>query len=266
MKTAILKLSGKAIEEFLTDDKWLNIINKLKSSYDGLVLVHGAGTKISEWSEKQNIETNFVDGQRVTCDKTMEIVAAVQSGLLNSKIVSFLLANNFESAGLTPNDRGLFVADYINEKLGFVGSPKLIGDTSWLTNMILEGVIPVFSSICRDKDGNLMNVNADTFTKELGKAIQADTVMFLSDVDGVLIEGNSQPMLTEASINKGIADGHITGGMIPKLQSSLDLINNYTNKVWIGKELTNLNYNSIGADTNLGGTWIVNSKQFAVGF
>ncbi len=208
----------------------------------------------------------FVEGQRVTCDKTMEVVAAVQSGLLNSKIVSFLLTSDFEAFGLTANDRGLFVADYLNKDLGFVGSPKLDGDTAWLTKMINEGVIPVFSSICRDADGNLMNVNADTFTKELAKAIKADTVLFLSDVNGVLIEGSSQSLLTEETINKGIADGHITGGMIPKLQSSLDLINNYTKKVWIGSELNNLNCNAISANTNIGGTWIVNSKEIVVGY
>ncbi len=258
MKIAILKLSGKAIDDFMSNEKWISIIHSLKKNYDGLIIVHGAGSIISEWSSNLNYKSEFIDGQRVTCEKTIEVVAAVQSGLLNTKLVSYLSANNFEAFGLTGSDRGLFVADYLDKELGFVGIPKLNGDISWLTKVIGEGVIPIFSSLCRDVDGNLMNVNADIFTKELAKVLKADTVLFLSDIDGVLIEGNEQSLLTEDEVHQGIKNGHITGGMIPKLQSCLELINSCTKKVWIGSELYKMNYND--PNKNLGGTWIVDSK------
>jgi acetylglutamate kinase len=264
MKTAIIKFSGKALEDFFTNKKWIELISKLKETYEGIILIHGAGNKISEWSYALGLEPQFVEGQRVTDKYTMEVVAAVQSGLLNAKIVSHLQINNFDAVGLSGIDRGLFTAEYINEKLGYVGSPKISGSPVWIYSLLNEGVIPVFSSLCRDENGNLMNVNADVFTHALAKVISADTVFFLSDVDGVKLNGITQNYILDSEINEGIQNGHITGGMIPKLKSCKKLIEDGISKVWIGSELFDMNFNDFNNSYNLKGTWIVESKAIAV--
>ncbi|MDP3830123.1 MAG: hypothetical protein Q8Q47_02560, partial [Ignavibacteriaceae bacterium] len=121
-------------------------------------------------------------------------------------------------------------------------------------------IIPVFSSICKDKDGNLMNVNADIFAKELAIAVEADTVLFLSDISGVKLNGSVQTEINDADINEGILSGQITDGMIPKLKSCLNLIHNGTRKVWIGDDLPGGNFEEPFSENNLKGTWIVESK------
>ena len=138
MKTIILKLSGKALSAFIQDEKWSGILSELYKQYDGIILVHGAGSTISDWSEKMDCDVRFVNGMRVTTAEIMDIVAAVQAGLLNQKIISYLHAKGLEAIGLSGIDRNLFVADYLDKKLGFVGYPKLNGDISWVKNLLKE--------------------------------------------------------------------------------------------------------------------------------
>lgn len=261
MKTLLLKLSGKALDDVFENDLLIGIIKKLSSSFDSLVLVHGGGRKISEWCKIFGYEAKYWNGQRITDGDIMEVVAAVQAGLLNGKIVSRLQANQISAIGLTGVDNGLFSARHINEILGFVGVPVLAGNKDWLYSIIKRGIIPVFSSICRDKEGNLMNVNADIFAKELAITIQADTVLFLSDIEGVRMNGSLQTLLSEADINEGFVNEQITNGMIPKLQSCLDLLRAGIGKVWIGNDLSNFNDS---LETNLKGTWIVKSEAIAI--
>lgn len=264
MKTVIIKLSGKTLDTFTSDPKWMSILNEIRKNYDSLLIVHGGGNKITNWSSALNIQSEFVNGQRVTDEKTMEVVAAVQSGLLNTKIVASLHANGFDAIGLTGIDKGLFVAEYLDKNLGFVGNPKLNGSINWLITLLKENIVPVFSSVCRDKDGNLMNVNADLFTKELAVALHADTVFFLSDVEGVTLNGEKRNSLTYDEIIDGIEQNEIYGGMIPKLQSCLELIERGVNKVWIGNDLSNFDFTDLKGTNDTKGSWIVNRLPLAV--
>jgi acetylglutamate kinase len=273
MKTVLLKLSGKALDDLFVNNLWIKIIKDLQSTFDYLVIVHGAGIKISEWCWALGYEPKFYNGQRITDEVTMEIVAAVQAGLLNGKFISRLQTSKINAVGLTGIDNGLFTADYINDNLGYVGVPVLNGNKDWLYSIMNNGIIPVFSSICRDKEGNLMNINTDIFAKELAIAIKADTVLFLSDVNGVKLNGSVQTVINESDIEEGILNGQITDGMIPKLQSCIDLIQNGIHKVWIGRDLSNQNFPHLWQDgfpkeilfaNNLKGTWIVEAKAVAV--
>jgi acetylglutamate kinase len=259
MKIAILKLSGKAIESFVGKTEWLNIITGLRNHYDGLIIVHGAGNQISEWSNSLGYEVNFVNGQRVTDESVVGVAAAVQSGLINGKIIAHLCSKGMNAVGLTGIDNNLFVADYLDERLGFVGVPKQHKDIkvniNWLKHLMDAGIIPVFSSICRDKNGNLMNVNADVFTNTLASALQAETVFFISDVSGVMLNGKTLKQIDEKEIEKGIRNKEITGGMIPKLQSCVSLLNSGVHKIWIGNDLSHsFPYN---LQHKHEGTWIV---------
>ncbi len=260
MKLAVLKLSGKTLNQFLSTSIWTDTVKKLNEEFDGVVIVHGAGKNISEWSELLGHQTKFIEGQRVTTPELMEVVAAVQAGLVNTQIVAKLNSNGIESSGFSGIDRNTFVADYIDKNLGFVGKPVLTGKVDWIKEIISNNVTPVFSSVCRDVNGNLMNVNADIFTEVLALSLKSDTVFFVSDIDGVMIEGNVQNFLNEDAIEDGIKEGHITDGMIPKLRSSVALLHEGINKIWIGSKLikdTGKKTDNIYAN----GTWITSTKE-----
>jgi acetylglutamate kinase len=259
MKISLVKISGKTITEFLTTDKWIKTIKSLKKEYDGVILVHGGGKSISEWSEKLGLENKFVNGQRVTTFEQMEVVAAVQSGVLNAQLTAKLNASGLCATGLTGIDRGTFKAEYFNKDLGFVGKPELTGTPGWILSLVKSNVVPVFSSVCMDKNGNLMNVNADVFAESLAAAVNAEIVFFVSDVDGVIINGTVKNTLTADEIISGIAGGDITGGMIPKLQSCIELMNKGINKIWIGSQIENQFDFENGNTGN--GTLIINKAE-----
>ncbi|HAB50698.1 MAG TPA: hypothetical protein DCE80_00735, partial [Ignavibacteriales bacterium] len=151
-------------------------------------------------------------------------------------------------------------AEYLNTDLGYVGVPKVNSQTQWLKDLLMTKTIPVFASICRDSEGHLMNVNADLFTMVLAETIQADSVIFLSDVDGVKIYGRTQSQISETDIHRGIINGEIKDGMVPKLQSCLNLINQGVNKIWIGNDLHQINNSSKSK-----GTWVVSSRKRKLG-
>ncbi len=257
MKIALLKISGKALNELFDSQSWIQSIKKIHALYDGLIIVHGAGNTISAWSKALGYESKFIDGQRVTSKEVMEVVAAVQAGVLNAKIVSKLISNDINAVGLTGIDHSTFVAEVVDKNLGYVGVPKLIGSAEWITNLVMNNTVPVFSSVCRDAAGNLMNVNADIFTEVLASSIKAESVFFVSDVDGVKLNGSFQPVIDEDDILNGISNGEITEGMIPKMNSCIDMLNNGINKIWIGSKIQEEKFNEKGRHT--GGTWIVQS-------
>jgi acetylglutamate kinase len=256
MNIAVLKISGKALENIFEKAEWIESIKIIKDSYDGLVIVHGAGTSITEWSEALGISSEFINGQRVSSEKMVEVVAAVQSGMLNAKIVSRLVSSGFKALGLTGIDKGTFTADYLDKNLGYVGIPKVTGSVEWIKELMNSGTIPVFSSLCMDSIGNLMNVNADVFTETIAAALKADSVFFVSDVQGVKLNGSIQNKIDETDIVEGIKHGQITDGMIPKLNSCVSLLNKGVDKIWIGSK----NLEKVFDDNyKYNGTWIVQS-------
>lgn len=249
MKLAILKISGKTLENFTTGNNGYKLINNLKKKYSSVILIHGGGKIISEWSQKLGLKPNFFEGQRITCKDSMDITAAVQGGLINSTISAYLQTKGINSIGLNGIDMNLFEAEYLNEKLGYVGNPVPNSDTSWLTDLLAKGIVPTFSSVCRDKNGNLMNVNADLFAGAVAKLLKADSIYFLSDIEGVKIKGEFQNSLSKDELLQGLSTGEITDGMIPKINTCLNLLGKGISKIWIGNKLNN---NS----KNLTGTWI----------
>src|ERR1035437_7390473 len=196
MKIAVVKLSGKAIKDFISNPDCLKVIKKLHASYDGLIIVHGAGNQISEWTTALGGKNNFIDGQRVTDEFSMNVVAAVQAGMINSRITSFLCSRDLNAIGLTGIDNNIFVA-----------------------------------------------------------SLNAETVFFVSDVKGVLLNGKIKKEICQDEITEGINNKQITGGMIPKLQSCASLINAGVKRVWIGNNLSGLLSGRSNGIAN--GTWIV---------
>ena len=258
MNICLIKISSKAISSFVNQQKLKTQLLKLYNKYDGILIVHGAGKEITEWSDKFGIESKFIDGQRVTTKEQMRIVAAVQAGLINSELCAKINAAGFPASGYSGIDRNTFVVDQLFPKLGFVGKPALSGSTSWINNLLKENIIPVFSSVCSDKEGNLVNVNADIFAEQLAMYLKVSTVIFLSDVEGVIINGNIEEEITSEDIINGIKSGDITDGMIPKLMSCSSLLESGIERIWIG---STLNYLFNNRNNSINGTWIKNSSQ-----
>ena len=123
MELAIIKISGKSLEEFTSGTTGVSLIKNLQKKYSSVILIHGGGKIISDWSKRLGLEPNFHEGQRITCKESMEITAAVQGGLINSKLTAYLHNHSVQAIGLNGIDMNLFEAEYLNEKLGFVGNP-----------------------------------------------------------------------------------------------------------------------------------------------
>lgn len=254
MKIALIKISGKALNQLFESSEWIQSLKELQQMYDGIIIVHGAGNSITNWSKALGYESRFVNGQRVTSKEMMDVVAAVQTGVLNTKIVSTLVSNGLNAIGLSGVDRSTFIAEAFDDQLGFVGIPKLVGNVDWIIDLVKDNTIPVFSSVSRDKNGNLMNVNADLFAEVLALSIKAETVFFISDVNGVKLNGGFRAYISKNEILDGISNGDITDGMIPKMQSCLGLLNKGINKIWIGSTIHEVNFNENGFRSR--GTWI----------
>ena len=252
MNLAIIKISGKSLKEFTSSQIGVKLIKDLREKYSSIILIHGGGNLITEWSKKLGIESSFYEGQRITDSKGMEVTAAVQDGLINSKLTSYLQSNSIQSIGLNGIDMGLFKAEYLNEKLGFVGNPLPNQSYQWLESLLENKVVPVFSSVCSDDKGNLMNVNADLFAGAIAKLLKAETLLFISDLNGVMLNGKFQNSLSIENINEGLSTGEINGGMIPKMNTCLELLANGVNHIWIGN-----NFNEINNSESKLGTWII---------
>lgn len=256
MKTVLLKISGKAIDNFLTNDYHQKLLNELYNIYESIVIVHGGGKLISEWASALGIESNFIDGQRVTTPHLMEVVAAVQSGLINSKISAALYSSGYNSVGLSGISNRTFIAKEFDSRLGLVGIPNAVSSVNWIYELLHKKILPVFSSVCHDGNGNLINVNADLFAAELGSAIKTDSILFFSDVEGIFFKGKIKRILTDLEIIDGINSNEINNGMIPKLKSCLSLLDKGVKKIWIGSGARNVlpNFNDEG-------TWIIKSGE-----
>ncbi len=238
MKTIIIKLSGKKIDELSNGSGLITTLKNFTKAGIRVIIVHGGGKQITHWAEKLGIESKFINGQRITSEEMIEVVAAVQAGLLNKKIVSSLIKNGINAIGVSGVDGNSFRAEISDTKLGYVGKPIRTGKLDWMSDLLNFNFIPVFSSICMDSSGNLINVNADFFVEELAKEFDIQEVYYFSDVPGINIEGKTKDRLNKTEIEYWINNGQITEGMIPKVNSALSLTNYGVQKIWIGNHLT----------------------------
>jgi acetylglutamate kinase len=189
------------------------------------VIVHGGGPMINEMLGKLDIQSEFVNGKRVTDQATVEVVEMVLSGQVNKRIVQAISGQDGRAVGLSGKDANLVVCDQTNAELGFVGTPADI-DTSLLKTLFNDGLIPVIAPLGAGRNGETFNVNGDTMAGAIAAALKADRLLLLTDVAGV--KDKSGEVLTElnpAQIADLIADGTIAAGMIPKTETALDAIN-----------------------------------------
>ena len=198
------------------------------------VVVHGGGPQIGEMLKRLGIKSEFAGGLRITDAATIEIVEMVLAGSINKQIVGFINEAGGKAVGLCGKDGNMVLArkatrtmvdpDSQIEKiidLGFVGEPDKV-DTTVLNQILGRELIPVLAPIAFPADGTTYNVNADTFAGAIAGALKAKRLLLLTDVPGVLDKSKQLiKELTAADVRRLIADGTISGGMIPKVETCL---------------------------------------------
>ena len=190
-----------------------------------VVIVHGGGKKINSLLDKLNIESHFEDGLRVTNKDTMEVVEMALSGLINKEITSLLVAHGARAVGISGKDDGLLRASAFNlEKYGFVGKIDEVNEAV-INALLKEDIIPVIAPIALGSNATSYNINADLAASAIAAKLRASKAIFLSDIKGVLDKnGELISKLDEAKIAELKNNGTISGGMIPKLEASLECI------------------------------------------
>lgn len=203
------------------------------------VIVHGGGPDINAFLEQMNIESKFINGLRVTDEKTMEIVEMVLSGKLNKHIVTEIETQGVKAVGISGKDGGIIKAKKIEKDgidYGCVGDIVSV-DPTLVQSLINNEFIPVIAPIGKDKNGTTYNINADYAAVAIAGALKAEKLVFLTDVEGVMRDINDpnsiMSFISSKKIQKLIEDGTISGGMIPKVECCMEGIRKGVNNVHI---------------------------------
>jgi len=195
--------------------------------------VHGGGKDITDLATALNIPTRFVDGQRYTDEKMVDVVLMVLAGKLNKEIVNLINTNGGNAVGLCGMDNGLMKAHRITEKdLGLVGDVSFVNVT-FLNLLLNNGMMPVIAPLAVGDDNKILNINADLAAGAIATALKAEKLVYLSDIEGVLVDKQLVSSLTYAEAETLIEGGAIHSGMIPKVRSAFSTLDAGVNKVHI---------------------------------
>jgi acetylglutamate kinase len=226
----VVKYGGHAMGDEDKERDFARDMVLLEQSGVNPVVVHGGGPQIGAMLKKLGIESRFSGGLRVTDKATMEIVEMVLAGAINKQIVGSINAQGGRAIGLCGKDGNMVTARKVTRAsspgedvvdLGFVGEPDKV-DMTVLEQILGRELIPVLAPVAQGGDGETYNVNADTFAGAVAGALKAKRLLFLTDVPGVLDKsGQLIKELKVGEIHGLIADGTITGGMIPKVETCI---------------------------------------------
>ena len=231
-KTFVIKFGGNAMTDGELQESFARDVVLMKLVGMNPIVVHGGGPQIGELLERLNIESEFVDGMRVTDEHTMDVVEMVLGASVNKEIVDSIHRNGGRAIGITGKDGQLIQArklagDWNREgvkDIGQVGEVASI-DTDILTMLIASDYIPVIAPVAGSTDGKTYNINADLVAGKLAEVLRAEKLMLLTDVAGLLdAEGNIVTGLDTHQVEELIAQGVIHGGMLPKIQCALEAV------------------------------------------
>jgi len=223
MTTAtVLKVGGAELQEGPTLDALLDVLVSLANHGD-LVVVHGGGPEIAEMQAQLGLQPRFMDGLRVTDAASLRVAEMVLSGLINKRLTGRLVGRQVRALGISGVDSGLLRArrlEHAGGDLGFVGEIVSV-NVGCLRDLLAQGYTPIVSPISLGEDGSSYNVNADHAALAIASALPADELVFLTNVPGVQNDGALLQALSASEAKHLIAQGIITGGMIPKVRSAL---------------------------------------------
>lgn len=229
-KLTIVKVGGKIVEESESLKQLLSDFSKIEGNK---VLVHGGGRSATALAAKLGIESEMVNGRRITDSEMLKVVTMVYGGLVNKQIVAGLQAIHVNALGLTGADLNYMRSEkrpIVDVDYGFVGDVKEV-DADILVDLISKGVVPVLAPLTHDNAGNLLNTNADTIASEAAKALSRYfevTLMYCFEKKGVLLNEKDDESviekLTPELFGEYVSAGIVQGGMIPKLENSFDAL------------------------------------------
>jgi len=245
----IIKVGGGVVEDAAS---LASLLNQFAALDGRKVLVHGGGRLATALAANLGIETRMVGGRRITDEKMLEVVTMVYGGFVNKNIVAGLQAKGVRAIGLTGADGDIIRShrrlpkrvkmDDGSEQMvdfGFVGDVDKV-DAGLLSALIESGVVPVVAPLTHDGEGHILNTNADTIASSVAQALAGHydvTLTFCFEKAGVLRdasdEGSVIPLITEEQAGKFIAEGIISGGMIPKIENAFDAIHKGVHQVVI---------------------------------
>lgn len=235
-KYVVAKYGGNAMTDPKLKKSVMQDILLLQLVGVKVILVHGGGPEISAMLKKLSIESHFEKGLRVTDDDTMEVVQMVLAGKVNKSLAADLAALGGRAVGLCGIDGGLIKVHQMDEKLGYVGEIDEI-NTKILDDLLDGGFIPVISSIGIDDDGNPYNINADTAAAKIAAALHAESMVVMSNINGVLKDKDDESSLIKQIFLKDAEElknsGIIAGGMIPKVDCCTNAVKEGVKKVFI---------------------------------
>jgi len=221
----VIKCGGSVLVDQYLFDNFINDISILKKLGFIPIIIHGGGKRISNKLATSGIKSNFINGLRVTDEKSILIVDEVLNNF-NKEITDALKKNGCESQGLSNKKKNILYVTQENEELGFVGMPTDI-DQSVINQVIKEKKVPVIAPLGLDKNKKVYNINADTAAGAIAKKLSARRLIIMSDVEGVLdINKKLLPEINTQTINDLILNKTINGGMIPKIRNCLDVVSN----------------------------------------
>ena len=228
----VIKLGGSVLSNKYLFSNLIEDIVILKKLGLSIFLIHGGGSKISKRLNDLDIKSNFVNGLRVTDDKTISIVEDVLVKF-NKEIVDALNNQSCDAKGITSKENNIIIVEPENNTLGFVGKPTKIKKNT-LIKIVKVNEVPVIASLGLDENNQTFNINADSVAGAIAKELKARRLLILSDVEGVL--NKDKILVTEINLDQAkqmIKDGTISGGMIPKIDNCLDVAKNGVKAVCI---------------------------------
>lgn len=231
-KTFVVKYGGAVMQDEQLKMMIAQDVVLLRKIGIDMVVVHGGGKEITNIAEKLGIETKFVNGQRYTDEKMRDVVQMVLAGSINKDIVRRINIHGGRGVGLSGIDANLIKVKKASEELGFVGDVTEVNN-SVLKSILKEGYLPVIAPIGFDNKGIVYNVNADIAAGPIAASLNAEKLVYVTDIEGVKADGNLLPHLTKSQAEEYIHKGIISGGMIPKVESALLALESGVNKVHI---------------------------------
>ncbi|MCE3236247.1 MAG: argB [Vampirovibrio sp.] len=256
-KTIVIKYGGSALGEHTQVQPLFQEIATLQAQGIQVLLVHGGGPQISQMLSRLQIESKHIDGLRITDQETVEVAEMVLCGSINKRIVSSLQRVNVNALGLSGKDLNLFSVKpkkHASVNLGYFGDVETI-NTSQISFLLSQPLIPVIAPIGTDVSGATFMLDADHLASQIASALQADKLFILTNVAGVLRDATNNTSVINALSSQEAEDllnqGHISGGMIPKLQSCIDAVKTGVSQAYIfnGETANSLLMNASSTET-----------------
>ena len=221
----VIKYGGNVFIDRNIFNNFISDISTLNKLGISIVVVHGGGPRIKRELDKSNIKTKFIKGLRVTDEKVINIVEDVLIDF-NNDIVDSLKKKDIQAISMNTKENNVIEVVPESEELGFVGKPNMINNE--IINKALEkNLIPIISPLGLGKDNQTFNINGDTAAGAIAKSLKSRRLLLMTNIEGVLDKNNKLiPEINSADANEMLNVGTISGGMIPKIKTSLDAVNN----------------------------------------